>query len=242
MRGAKADTMEKLYELMEPGGATDAPLDLRVVFPDVGVRADAVWSMLYLAGYVTTDDVEIPNDTERLRRLRIPNREVSLLFRAEIVQRFAEVVGGRGGLARLHAALRKTDAEGVREALELALLNSASFFDLKSENSYHMLALGLLFGVPGYGNPVSNREAGRGRFDVQLTPENPDRDPLITLELKCAEREGDLEFLALEALSQIGQRAYDAACGSAGSIRYGIAFSGKRVAVQVEQGGATLLN
>ncbi len=72
------------------------------------------------------------------------------------------------------------------EELESLLLNYASFHDLVSANSYHMLMMGLLFDVPGYSAPVSNREAGRGRFDVQLAPEDPARDPLITLELKRA--------------------------------------------------------
>ena len=97
-----------------------------------------------------------------------------------------------------------------------------------------MLMMGLLFNVPGYGAPVSNREAGRGRFDVQLTPVDPARDPLITLELKHAAQGTDLELVARQALAQIDERAYDVAAGAAGSIRYGIAFAGKSVAVACE--------
>lgn len=91
------------------------------------------------------------------------------------------------------------------------LLNSASFYDLTSENSYHMLLVGLLFGVPGYGNPASNREAGRGRFDIRLAPERAGL-PAVTLELKF-EHGADasrLQVLATEALAQIEGAAYDA--------------------------------
>ena len=124
------------------------------------------------------------------------------------------------------------------------LLNSASFYDLTSENSYHMLLVGLLFGVPGYGNPASNREAGRGRFDIRLAPERAGL-PAVTLELKF-EHGADasrLQVLAAEALAQIEARAYDAdtarggagAPSTAGSLRYGIAFSGKSLAVAAER-------
>ena len=98
--------------------------------------------------------------------------------------------------------------------------------------------MGLLFGVPGYGNPVSNREAGRGRFDIRLVPERAGL-PTVTLELKF-ERGADtgrLEALAAEALAQIEARAYDAGAteSGAGSLRYGIAFSGKSLAVAADR-------
>lgn len=65
-----------------------APFVLGIVFPEMGLKGDDLWSMLYLAGYLTTDETALPNDTLSLRPLRIPNREVALLYRAEIVGRF----------------------------------------------------------------------------------------------------------------------------------------------------------
>ena len=226
--------LKRLYALAEPDGTVRAPLDTRVVFSDLETAPQAVWSMLYLAGYLTTDDTALPGDVDRLRPLRIPNREVAKLYASEITGRFAQVAGGRDMLDDLHRALVSGDAAALAEELESVLLNCASFHDLASENSYHMLMMGLLFNVPGYGAPVSNREAGRGRFDVQLTPVDPARDPLITLELKHAAQGTDLELVARQALAQIDERAYDVAAGAAGSIRYGIAFAGKSVAVACE--------
>lgn len=132
-------------------------------------------------------------------------------------------------------------------------MTSPSCRDMTSENSYHMLMLGLLFGVPGYGDPRSNREEGRGYFDIQLAPEclRPGDGsaslPVITLEFKvlptsevpadATTREARLRELAKTGLSQIVERGYDTeACGAsdagaAGRIRYGVAFAGKDVAV-----------
>lgn len=237
---ANADNkmLKRLYALAEPGGTVNAPIDTRIVFPDLGVAPQAVWSMLYLAGYLTTDDTALPGDTERPRALRIPNREVAKIYTSEITGRFAQAAGGRDVLYDLHEALVAGDAEIFAEELEDVLLNCASFHDLASENSYHMLMMGLLFNVPGYESPVSNHEAGRGRFDIQLAPLETGRGPLITVELKHAAAEATpekLSALASDALAQIEDRAYDAAADEGGTLRWGIAASGKSVAVACER-------
>ena len=238
VESADPETMRSVVSLMTEGGTVDVPLDLGVSFPDVATRAGAVWSLLYLAGYLTTDDVAQPNNAGRVRPLRVPNREISEVYRNDIVGRFTGLAGSTRLLSDLHRALVDGDADQLAEELEGVLLNSASCYDLKSENSYHMLLVGLLFGAPGYGNPVSNREAGRGRFDIRLLPARAGL-PAITLALKFERggAAGRLEALAAEALAQIEARAYDAeAAGSgAGSLRYGIAFSGKSLAVDVQR-------
>ena len=111
--------------------------------------------------------------------------------------------------------------------------------DLKGENSYHMLMVGLLFGMEGYANPVSNGRGGTGFYDVQLSPLVA-HNPTITIEFKAfgnallAEKERpELEHAAQEGLVQIDSKAYDhAATGR--RLRYGIAFHRHSVAVAVE--------
>lgn len=115
---------------------------------------------------------------------------------------------------------------------------------------------GLLFGVAGYGNPISNREGGRGYYDLRLEPLNlapgdPEGyyaaaiRPLITVEVKflksaeasdnptiCCELNERLDVLAYEALQQIAERGYDDGpllAGAQGRLRWGVAFCGKRV-------------
>ena len=144
VRTADERTLESLYRLMEPQGTVVRPLDLGVVFPDAGVREGAVFSMLYLAGYLTTNDTRFPNSSRTLRALRIPNQEIAELYRSEIVERFGKVAGGSDRLACLHEALVAGDAKAVESELALILEDSASYFDLVRENSYHMLLLGLL--------------------------------------------------------------------------------------------------
>lgn len=244
VRQADANTLGKVYALMEPRGAVEAPLDLGVVFPDIGIRADALWSMLYLAGYLTTEDTAFPNNTRVHRRLRIPNAEVAEVYRTEIVDRFAGATGGSSGLDVFHEALASGDAEVLQRELAKLLDSSTSYFDVTSENSVHMLLLGLCFGIKGFGDPVSNREAGDGRPDIQLVPERTlffdGGRSLVTIELKYRKnaRAEDLEELAQQALGQIVERRYDAGTlpkMAHGRVRWGIACSGKHVAAASER-------
>lgn len=229
-------TTEQLFALMQPGGAIEAPLDLSVVFPDIGTREEVLWSMLYLAGYLTTNDVELPNNKRLPRTLRIPNREIAELYRTEIVERYGQLSGGPARLAALHRSVIQGNASQLEEELSSILLRSASYCDLDRENSYHMLMLGLLMGIQGYEDPLSNREAGQGRFDILLTPCFEGKRPII-MEFKRAPRkqssEKPLSSLALRALEQIDARAYAAAVPSSrpAPLCYGIAFCGKNVAV-----------
>ncbi len=250
---ANGEALESMLALVAPGGTVSEPLDLSVVFPDVGVREDAVWPMLYLAGYLTTDDTG-DDDPWRERELRIPNREIRRLFSKEVPLRFAQAPTGARDVSNLHRALRSGDEGGVRAALSRILATSPSSLDLVSENSCHMLLLGLLFGMEGYESPVSNREEGEGRFDVQVAPERVPGPylvrgpkPLITAEVKFlspkrAPKDEDaltarLQELAHVALAQIVAKGYDADLlppRAQGRIRWGIAFSGKHVEAACE--------
>lgn len=132
------------------------------------------------------------------------------------------------------------DAEGVAAELESILLRAPSYYDLATENSYHMLVLGLLFNMRGYGMPVSNREAGRGRFDIRVMPETPEDGLVLIIELKWTRTEApesaDLPALAETALAQVSDRAYEADLPEgASSRRWGLAFSGKNVAVATKE-------
>ena len=238
IKSADESTTEEIYGLLEPDGVVWAPLDLGIVFPEMGLKGDAVWSMLYLSGYLTTDETALPNDTLSLRPLRIPNLEVAWLYRVEIVERFLNVAGGRLRLVRLHEALVEGDASVAAGELSRISESAASSFDLTIENSWHMLLLGLLFNMRGYADPISNREYGLGRPDIRLEPVESSfasgERPLITIELKYAQGAslGDLEGLAGDALRQIKERRYDEGplpAQASARVRWGVACSGKRV-------------
>jgi hypothetical protein len=84
----------------------------------------------------------------------------------------------------------------------------------------------------------SNRESGDGRYDISLIPREH-RYPGIIMELKWKKdlSEELLLGLADEALSQIDEMRYDAEMKEDGIqeiLKFGIAFSGKKVSVKTK--------
>ncbi|MBQ9003367.1 MAG: AAA family ATPase, partial [Eggerthellaceae bacterium] len=140
-RQAEGVTREEL-EALAAGGAVSEPIDLATVFDMIGVDPQAIWSQLYLAGYLTTGDTAEPNNVFLERELRVPNREVGLLYRQEFAERSLTVAGNRASLTALHRALKAGDAPALEAALRRILLDSPSALDLVRENSYHMLLVG----------------------------------------------------------------------------------------------------
>ena len=115
---------------------------------------------------------------------------------------------------------------------------SISFFDGGAEGFYHGLMLGLIALMDNQYKIKSNRESGDGRFDVSLIPREK-RYPGIILELKWKEKLSDVELekWSNEALKQIGELRYDSEMKEDGIteiLKFGIAFSGKKVCVRTE--------
>lgn len=178
-------TNSELTTLVE-GGTIDESLDLSIVYGQIDSDTSAIWSQLYLAGYVTTRDVSEPNNTSLVRRLEVPNLEVGRLFQGELLDRAIAGAGSRQSLAALHTALKTGNASALAWTLEQALLNTVSHHDLRSENACHMWLLSLLYGMDGYRYPRSNRENGRGRPDVICEPDAKHEAelPAIAVEVK----------------------------------------------------------
>ena len=85
---------------------------------------------------------------------------------------------------------------------------------------------------------TSNREAGNGRFDIQMLPLNKKLTGIL-IELKAGKdcTKEQLDELAVTALKQINNRQYHVEMGAQGVkeiLKYGIAFSGKSTSVKAE--------
>jgi hypothetical protein len=101
------------------------------------------------------------------------------------------------------------------------------------------MVLGLVASLSSKYYIRSNREAGEGRFDLQLEPKAKGL-PGILMEFKAvsSSEKDKLTDLAEDALDQTKDKNYarDLEERSVGEIvRFGIAFSGKNVEVRVER-------
>jgi len=232
MKSADREHFEAIDTLLR-GGTVSAFLEEGVIYDDIGEDQDALYTMLCTTGYLTIDHTDsVAGETEYV--LRLPNREMRTLFRQEIVKRYQKGFG-KSALVALMRALLRGDVERVQYGLERYLEKLASFHDTAKgkEAFYHGFVLGMTaILVPAY-DVRSNRESGRGRYDLAAIPQEKGEAGFL-LEFKTAQREEELEQKAQEALAQIEEKDYLAELRARGVThvhRYGIAFCGKRVQV-----------
>ena len=229
---AHFETLEALLH----GGTVTAFLREGVIYSDIGEDQDALYTMLCTTGYLTVVGIDRTfGDPEYT--LRLPNREMLTLFGIEVVKRYQKGFS-KSALVALMRAMLRGDAERVQYGFEDYLEKLASFYDTAKGNEafYHGFVLGMTAALVPLYDVRSNRESGRGRYDLAAVPLAKDR-PGFVLEFKTADSEDALESKAQEALAQIAANDYLAAFRARGVTdvhRYGVAFCGKAVRVAME--------
>jgi hypothetical protein len=232
------------FEELMRGGAIEKVIDEQVVFSELATRPGAVWALLLAAGYLTSPGPVPQFPESEPRPLRLTNHEVELAFDRMAEGWFAGAEDDWGDLAR---ALLAGDAEGATDCLAGVCEACMSSFDgarrpaaREPERFYHGLVLGLLARLRGRWSVESNRESGRGRYDVALVPTDgaAGTDPAVVMELKVFDprREEALSDTVARARAQIDDKGYVAGLVARGiapeRIRtYGVAFRGKEVLV-----------
>ena len=186
-----------------------------------------------------TPKKELQADGSYLCEVSIPNREIAAVYKSEILSHLLHV----GAITRTTAnkiaeSLYADDYKMLQNAIAEYMDKSVSFYDAGAEGFYHGLVLGLIALMDNQYKIKSNRESGDGRYDISLCPRE-DRYPGIIMELKWKKDLGaeELSELAYEALAQIDERRYDAEMKDEGIrdiLKFGIAFSGKKVCVKTK--------
>lgn len=238
LRVATDDITERLYDLLQ-GERVIARIDQNVVYRSLAEDPANIYSLLLVAGYLKTPKKELQADGSYLCEVSIPNREIAAVYKSEILSHFLQT----GAITRTTAnkiaeSLYANDYKKLQSAIEEYMDKSISFFDGGAEGFYHGLMLGLIALMDNQYKIKSNRESGDGRFDVSLIPREK-RYPGIILELKWKEKLSDVELekWSNEALKQIGELRYDSEMKEDGIteiLKFGIAFSGKKVCVRTE--------
>lgn len=238
LRVATDDITERLYDLLQ-GERVVARIDQNVVYRSLAEDSANIYSLLLVAGYLKTPKKELQADGSYLCEVSIPNREIAAVYKSEILSHFLQT----GAITRTTAnkiaeSLYANDYKKLQSAIGEHMDKAISFFDGGAEGFYHGLMLGLIALMDNQYKIKSNRESGDGRFDVSLIPREK-RYPGIILELKWKEKLSDVELekWSNEALKQIGELRYDSEMKEDGIteiLKFGIAFSGKKVCVRTE--------
>ena len=238
LKVATDDITERLYVLLH-GERIIARIDQNVVYSSLTEEPANIYSLLLVAGYLKAPKKELQADGSYLCEVSIPNREIAAVYKSEILSHFLQVgVITRNTANKIAESLYANDYKKLQNAVAEYMDKSISFYDGGAEGFYHGLMLGLIALMDNQYKIKSNRESGDGRYDICLIPRE-EKYPGIIMELKWKEKlsEAALVSLAEEALVQIDELRYDSELtedGIADIIKFGIAFSGKKVCIKTK--------
>lgn len=231
---ADQDIYEKLTSLVS-GKTIVSYIDTSVIYPQIKQNPSAIYSFLLVAGYLNAIKVDSAFGDDYICELALPNKEISFVYRKEILQKLNNIIPQSTVIA-VQETIYSGDGQRIQKLIHDLLLQSASCFDTVGENFYHGFMLGLCTMLSG-SYTTSNREAGEGRYDIQIMPKIPAL-PGILIEFKAEKHSSQekLSQLAEVALKQIIDNKYELEMVSKGIrtiFKYGVAFNGKNVAVSV---------
>lgn len=243
VKDASDEVLADLRSLLN-GEVIEAYVDTSVVYPEVRRNPSSIYSFLLMAGYLTVQSEQQLYDGNSICKLCIPNKEITILYEKEILAKMEPMVTASTAIV-LQRALLSGDMERFQEELQKFIKSAVSYYDASTEGFYHGILLGMSAIMNQYYELTSNREAGNGRYDIQLRPKRKEY-PGFLIEIKAASKklanneeiDQILEALALEGLEQIDQQQYAMElkqCGCERIIRMGIAFYKKRCKVVSKQ-------
>ena len=167
---------------------------------------EQIWYLLTNAGYLTpVEEIDFGKYS-----IKIPNEEVHYFFERDFISNF---LGSIDGFDKALEYLLEGNLEEFSYELENIMLTNVSCFDFNSsskESHYHVFILGMLLGLRRKYYVRSNRESGRGRYDLMIEPRDKSKEKnALIIELKVAENEEELVRVSEEALAQIESKKYD---------------------------------
>lgn len=234
-----AEADEDIYDRLEAllqGESFTTLIDTSVIYPQVKKNPSSIYSFLLVAGYLKVLKAEPAFSGDYMCEVALPNKEIAHVYNKEILEKLDSIVPQSTAIA-IQEAIYTNNADALKKQLRKLLLETVSCYDTAGENFYHGLVLGLCVITDNRYDIASNRESGKGRYDIQLMPKDTSK-PGILIELKADKNSSDdLMDLAQTALRQINDRKYDTEMTAKGVktiFKFGVAFSGKKVEVVSE--------
>ena len=219
------------FETLLNGGTITENVTNALTYEDAYTSVSNLWSILLMTGYVTAVNQENVDDSEEGIQgveLRIPNREISLIFQKVVAEQFKQTVD-QNRIKYLMDSLWNGDEERASEILSDLLFETISYMDYHED--YYQAFIAGIFAGRGY-VPQTNKEQGLGRPDVDLKDRRSRR--MMIIECKISESEQRMNYWCDEALKQIEENRYTGNTDGFNTIlRYGIAFFKKSAKVKL---------
>lgn len=218
------EAFERGYEELIRNGKLETTVKMDTSFFEVN-NTENLWGLLVNAGYLTLHKTISIQDS--LYIIKIPNQEVQLEFRKLTAYHLKAT---ETDLTVLFNSLKCCRKEDFEDRYRKILLTLPSYHDLKDENSYHMMLLGMCAWLSNEYEVISNREVGKGRCDIILKSKKSQISYI--LEFKYTNDSSvDLKQLAKSAIDQIDSRRYDSEL-SGTVLHIGLAHYQKNVEIE----------
>ncbi len=201
-------------------------IDDNITYDYLHSSEDNIWSILLMTGYLTVVDNEEFRFTvpEGYTVLRIPNREIKVIFRDNL-SRWVESESSKENLLALNTALWEGDSETISREMTRILNETLSYDDVWHEYVHHIFFAGIFRGL-GY-TVDSNREHGMGKPDIVVY--DYDRMRVAVFEDKSEKKS------LSSALRQIDKKKYiDDLGGFNLVLTYAVKFKGKEAEVMLK--------
>lgn len=218
------EAFERGYEELIRNGKLETTVKMDTSFFEVN-NTENLWGLLVNAGYLTLHKTISIQDS--LYIIKIPNQEVQLEFRKLTAYHLKAT---ETDLTVLFNSLKRCKKEDFEDRYRKILLTLPSYHDLKDENSYHMMLLGMCAWLSNEYEVISNREVGKGRCDIILKSKKNQISYILKFKY-TNDSSVDLKQLAKSAIDQINSRRYDSEL-SGTVIRIGLAHYQKNVEIE----------
>ncbi len=240
LREGKPNIKQMFEELLGGGTIHHMEIDEQIVYNQLSVKKNAIWSLLLASGYLKVADTTFVERTgRRYYDLVLTNREVHVMFENMVRDWFS----GNDDYNDFIRALLLDDVKAMNVYMNKVALEMFSYFDTGKnpsqaapERFYHGFVLGLMVELSDRYALTSNRESGFGRYDIMLEPKRIEAgmgpngtitndaitndaitndaiiNDAIIMEFKVQEaEEKELSDTVEDALRQIETKKYDAA-------------------------------
>lgn len=224
----------ELIEKLASGEKITKPIYEDITYRNIDVKNETIWSFLLYTGYLKATRIFKDDDNLLYADMTIPNVEIQTIYRLTIMGWTKEKINAESRNDLMDSVVNG-DVKQFEKQLMLWLRKTISYHDEK-EMFYHGFVTGLLTGFEDY-EIKSNRESGNGRPDI-LVLERFYHELAVVIEIKAADKFGNMEKYCDIALQQINDKNYEEELKSDSYqkvIKYGISFYDKSCKVKMAE-------